>query len=111
MGQRASLKVRYPTRSLPADPPAGRTAWPLCDEVLAETGLDYAIPFTAVGSHDTASAVMAVPALDSNFAFISSGTWSLVGVELDRPVLSEESRAAQFTNERVSTVRSSTTAT
>jgi rhamnulokinase len=43
---------------------------------------------------------MAVPALDSNFAFISSGTWSLVGVELDRPVLNEESRAAQFTNER-----------
>jgi rhamnulokinase len=78
----------------------GERLGPLCDEVLAETGLDYAIPFTAVGSHDTASAVMAVPALDSNFAFISSGTWSLVGVELDRPVLNEESRAAQFTNER-----------
>ena len=69
-------------------------------EVLAETGLDYEVPFTAVGSHDTASAVMAVPAFDPHFAFISSGTWSLVGVELDRPVLSEESRSAQFTNER-----------
>ena len=72
----------------------------LVPEVLAETGLDYPVPFTAVGSHDTASAVMAVPAVDPHFAFISSGTWSLVGVELDRPVLSEESRAAQFTNER-----------
>jgi rhamnulokinase len=68
--------------------------------VLAETGLDYEVPFTAVASHDTAAAVMAVPALDPHFAFISSGTWSLVGVELDQPVLCEESRAAHFTNER-----------
>ena len=68
--------------------------------MLSETGLDYDVAFTAVGSHDTASAVMAVPAFDPHFAFISSGTWSLVGVELDRPVLSEESRLAQFTNER-----------
>ena len=78
----------------------GEQIGPLLSEVLAETGLDYEVPFTAVGSHDTASAVMAVPAVDPHFAFISSGTWSLVGVELDRPVLSEESRSAQFTNER-----------
>ena len=78
----------------------GEQIGPLLPEVLAETGLDYEVPFTAVGSHDTASAVMAVPAVDPHFAFISSGTWSLVGVELDRPVLSEESRSAQFTNER-----------
>ena len=72
----------------------------LLPEVLAETGLGYEVPFTTVGSHDTASAVMAVPAVDPCFAFISSGTWSLAGVELDRPVLSEESRSAHFTNER-----------
>ena len=78
----------------------GEQIGPLLAEVLAETGLDYDVLFTAVGSHDTASAVMAVPAFDPHFAFISSGTWSLVGVELDRPVLSEESRSAQFTNER-----------
>ncbi|MGO9300215.1 MAG: rhamnulokinase [Acidimicrobiales bacterium] len=78
----------------------GEQIGPLLPEVLAETGLDYQLPFTAVGSHDTASAVMAVPAVDPHFAFISSGTWSLVGVELDRPVLSEKSRSAQFTNER-----------
>jgi rhamnulokinase len=53
----------------------------------------------AVGSHDTASAVVAVPAEGENFAYISCGTWSLVGVELDAPVLSEASRAANFTNE------------
>jgi rhamnulokinase len=57
------------------------------------------LPLIAVGSHDTASAVVAVPAEKANFAYISSGTWSLVGMELDRPVLSEASRAANFTNE------------
>ncbi|MFL1428620.1 MULTISPECIES: rhamnulokinase [unclassified Nocardiopsis] len=56
-------------------------------------------PLVAVGSHDTASAVVAVPATTTDFAYISSGTWSLVGVELDAPVRSEESRAANFTNE------------
>jgi rhamnulokinase len=53
----------------------------------------------AVGSHDTASAVAAVPADGPGFAYISCGTWSLVGVELGQPVLSEASRAANFTNE------------
>jgi len=57
------------------------------------------LPLVAVGSHDTASAVVAVPAEGENFAYISSGTWSLVGLELARPVLSEASRAANFTNE------------
>ena len=53
----------------------------------------------AVGSHDTASAVAAVPSWTSDFAYISSGTWSLVGVELEAPVLTEASRRANFTNE------------
>jgi rhamnulokinase len=56
-------------------------------------------PLVAVGSHDTASAVAAVPAATPNFAYVSCGTWSLVGVELDAPVRTEESRAANFTNE------------
>ena len=54
---------------------------------------------TAVGSHDTASAIVAVPTTGSNYAYISCGTWSLVGVELESPVLSDASRAANFTNE------------
>ncbi|WP_413333272.1 rhamnulokinase [Brevibacterium sp. GP-SGM9] len=60
---------------------------------------DPGITVTAVGSHDTASAVVAVPFTTENSAFISSGTWSLVGLELDRPVLSEAARDANFTNE------------
>src|ERR1700761_5060335 len=64
------------------------------------TGADgQALPLIAVGSHDTASAVVAVPADGPDFAYISSGTWSLGGMELGRPVLSEASRAANFTNE------------
>ncbi len=55
---------------------------------------------TRVASHDTASAVAAVPAETEHFAYISCGTWSLVGLELDAPVLTEASRAANFTNEQ-----------
>ncbi|MET8851017.1 rhamnulokinase family protein [Amycolatopsis sp. NPDC004625] len=58
------------------------------------------VPVVAVGSHDTASAVVAVPASPgTNFAYISSGTWSLAGLELPAPVLSDEALAANFTNE------------
>ena len=53
----------------------------------------------AVAGHDTASAVAAVPALDRNFAYLSSGTWSLMGVETDAPVINEETEALNFTNE------------
>jgi rhamnulokinase len=61
--------------------------------------LPDAVPLIAVGSHDTASAVAAVPADGPNFAYISSGTWSLVGMELSAPVLTQASRLANFTNE------------
>jgi rhamnulokinase len=67
--------------------------------MLAETGLPTGLPVTAVASHDTASAVAAVPASGDRFAYISCGTWSLVGVELPTPVLTAASRAANFTNE------------
>jgi len=71
----------------------------LRDDVLTETGLTGPVPVIAVGSHDTASAVVGVPATDDRFAYISCGTWSLVGVELEKPVLTEGSRTAGFTNE------------
>jgi rhamnulokinase len=61
--------------------------------------LSRAVPITAVGSHDTASAVVGVPATKRQFAYVSSGTWSLVGVELEQPVLTEAARIANFTNE------------
>lgn len=66
-------------------------------ELCEEIGLNPA-PFIAVGSHDTASAVAAIPGKGS-FAFCSSGTWSLFGVETDVPDLSPEAAAAGFSNE------------
>jgi rhamnulokinase len=76
----------------------------LLPEIAERTGLPAATKVVAVGSHDTASAVAAVPAgaggEKEKFAYVSSGTWSLVGVELSHPVLTEASRAANFTNER-----------
>ncbi|WP_084958094.1 rhamnulokinase [Thermoactinospora rubra] len=68
-------------------------------ELAARFGWSESPPVIAVGSHDTASAVAAVPAEDPHFAYISCGTWSLVGVELDKPAISEEGRRASFTNE------------
>lgn len=70
-------------------------------DVKAELGLDYDVEVIAVASHDTASAVYAVPtAADGEVtAFLSSGTWSLLGVVCDEPVLTEEARLHGFTNE------------
>ena len=65
----------------------------------AEIGSHEGTPVLAVGSHDTASAVVGVPMTDRDAAYISCGTWGLVGLELDEPVLSEAARAANFTNE------------
>ena len=71
----------------------------LLPSVAADLGAPESLGVVAVGSHDTASAVVAVPSTDDNVAYISSGTWSLVGVELEEPVVSLEGRAANFTNE------------
>ncbi|MEV3938227.1 rhamnulokinase family protein [Glycomyces sp. NPDC049804] len=66
-------------------------------DLIGET--DMGVPLVAVASHDTASAIAAVPAESEKFAYISCGTWSLAGLELDGPVLSEGARLAGFTNE------------
>jgi rhamnulokinase len=66
--------------------------------VAADCGIGE-VPVFAVGSHDTASAVLGVPARDERFGYISCGTWSLVGVELAAPVTTEAARAANFSNE------------
>jgi rhamnulokinase len=76
----------------------GTVAGPLRPEVAQAVGQSTVV--TRVGSHDTASAVVAAPAENDRFAYISCGTWSLVGLELSGPVLSEAGRAANFTNER-----------
>ena len=70
----------------------------LSPDVQRLTGLN-AVPVIAVASHDTGSAVAAVPATDKNFAYLSSGTWSLMGIESPEPIISEESFVMNFTNE------------
>ena len=70
----------------------------LRSEIIAETGLPAEVKVVAVGSHDTQSAVLAAP-LTEGSAFLSSGTWSLLGIELKQPILTEEARLSGFSNE------------
>lgn len=70
----------------------------LTAEVQRLTGLG-AVPVVAVASHDTGSAVAAVPAENDDFAYLSSGTWSLMGIESKEPIIDERSFALNFTNE------------
>lgn len=70
----------------------------LTKEVQRMTGLGD-IPVIAVAGHDTASAVAAVPAMNQNFAYLSSGTWSLMGIEANAPVINKETEELNFTNE------------
>ena len=70
----------------------------LTEAVIEETGMDKT-PVVAVAGHDTASAILAVPADNPNFAYLSSGTWSLMGVETETPVMTKEAYAKNFTNE------------
>ncbi len=94
-------RLGIPSRILPPIRDPGDVVGTLRPEVAAEVGLPDSTPVVAVGSHDTASAVAGVPfaAQAVPAAYISSGTWSLVGVELDAPVLTEAARTANFTNE------------
>lgn len=71
----------------------------LLPTVATGLGASAGVPVVAVGSHDTASAVVAVPMDPSTAAYISCGTWGLVGVETPSPVLTPEALAANFTNE------------
>lgn len=70
----------------------------LTEEVQKMTGLE-AVPVIAVAGHDTASAVAAVPAKNEEFAYLSSGTWSLMGIETQKAIINEKSYDLNFTNE------------
>ena len=70
----------------------------LKEDIARETGLGE-VDVIAVGSHDTASAVAAVPSTQPGSAFLSSGTWSLLGIEVDEPILTEKACKDGFTNE------------
>ena len=91
-------KLGIPTHFLPEIVLPGTVLGPLLPSVAGKTGIGD-VPVVAPACHDTASAVAAVPADSDDFAYISSGTWSLVGVEVPEPVITDDSLANNFTNE------------
>lgn len=87
-----------PRSLMPPLVPTGSTLGPLLPSLQEDTGLGP-VPVIATAGHDTAAAVAAVPAEDDDWAFISCGTWSLVGIETLRPCTSAAALRANFTNE------------
>lgn len=73
---------------------AGRLSKSLCEELNTES-----IPIIAVAEHDTGSAVMSVPALNGRYAYLSSGTWSLLGIESEKPIINDTTYKLNYTNE------------
>lgn len=96
-------KLELPARLLRPVVPPGTNLGPLRREVAAETGLAEA-NVVLPGTHDTASAVLAVPAKSApgerpDWCYLSSGTWALMGVEMPHPVINDECLRLNFTNE------------
>ena len=91
------LGLRTDLFSDPVHP--GRSIGTITPEIVKLTGLDQDVHVVTVGSHDTASAVAGTPARREGWAYLSSGTWSLLGVELDEPVINDISYEHGFTNE------------
>lgn len=93
-------RLGLPRRVLPPLRQPGERIGGLLPGPAADTGAAAGLAVVAVGSNDTASAIAATPATGANrFAYISCGTWSLVGMELAEPLLTNASRQANFTNE------------
>ncbi len=91
-------KIGIPTRILPDIIPTGTVLGPLLDSVAKECEVSPATVIATAG-HDTASAVASVPASGGSWCYISSGTWSLMGVELAEPIINDKSVAYNYTNE------------
>jgi rhamnulokinase len=87
-----------PVRILPEIVPPGTLLGPVLDEIAESCGIG-AVPVYATAGHDTAAAVAAVPGEGDDWCYISSGTWSLMGVEQAAPVINEKTLALNFTNE------------
>jgi len=98
-------ELGLPTRILPPIVPSGTVLGALSEDVAAECGVAGTIPVIAPACHDTASAVAAVPAApaptgaDVDWCYISSGTWSLMGVEIDKPIINDKALRYNYTNE------------
>jgi rhamnulokinase len=93
-------ELGIPTHILAPISPPGTEVGTLRQQLVEETGLPAKLRVVAPATHDTASAVAAVPAGDgTNWCYLSSGTWSLLGAEIDAPCVSPAAQAASFTNE------------
>lgn len=93
------MSLGIPTAPLPRVVEAGTNLGPLREDVAGDLHLGPSCEVVAVASHDTADAVAAIPELDDRSVFLSSGTWSLMGVETREPVVNEEARRLNLTNE------------
>ncbi|MCX7046161.1 MAG: rhamnulokinase [Candidatus Sumerlaeota bacterium] len=91
-------KLGLPMNIMPEVCPSGTKIGPLLKSVMEETGVGR-MPVVAPACHDTGSAVAAVPAQGEDWAYLSSGTWSLIGVELPKPIVTPEVLKHAFTNE------------
>ncbi|MGG1516194.1 rhamnulokinase family protein [Paenibacillus oryzisoli] len=91
-------KLGLPASLFPDIVMPGTKQGALRKEIAAELGIGE-MPIVAAPSHDTASAVVSIPSLAGDYAFISCGTWSLMGVEIDQPIMTEASLRYGFTNE------------
>jgi rhamnulokinase len=96
--ERLIERCGIPRKIFPKVVRPGTVLGPLLREVCAETGL-HDVQVIATCSHDTGEAVAAVPGYSDDWAYLSSGTWSLIGVELSQPLINETVRAHNFTNE------------
>jgi len=88
-----------PEHIFPEIIPCGTKVGQIRKEVCEELGLEKTADVIAVAGHDTQSAMVSVPTQDKDFIFVSCGTWSLFGTELDAPLISEESARLNITNE------------
>lgn len=91
-------KLGIPSRLFAPIVPSGTVSGMLAEDVCEECGVP-SVPVIAVCGHDTQSAISAVPSTEKDFAFLSSGTWSLFGTELDAPIVNEKSMNINVTNE------------
>jgi rhamnulokinase len=93
-------ELGLPSRLLGTISPPGTSVGTLRRALAEQTGLPLGLQVIAPAAHDTASAVAAVPAVEgTNWCYLSSGTWSLLGAEIDAPCITPVAQAASFTNE------------
>lgn len=91
-------KLSIPTHIFPQIVPPGTMLGPITAAVAKEVGIEN-LPVVAPACHDTGSAVAAIPATGADFAWLSSGTWSIMGVEVPGAIINEQTLAANLTNE------------